>query len=188
MHWEDAGAFTGEISGQMLKGMGIKYCIIGHSERRTLFGETDEMVNKKVRKAIAIGLFPIMCIGETLEARESEKTFDVITRQLDGGLAQIGPDDMKKIVIAYEPVWAIGTGKNAAPAQAQEVHAFIRNSLEKKFGKAVADGIRIQYGGSVKPENSAELMAQKDIDGGLVGGASLEVNSFVGIVKNCRGV
>lgn len=183
VYWEKNGAFTGEISAPMLKSVGCTYVIIGHSERRTYFGETDETVNKRVFAALSEGLKPIVCVGETLEERESGKTFDVIKRQIVGGLANLSVEQMASIVIAYEPVWAIGTGKTATPAQAQEVHAFIRKLLNDIFGQTTAEATRIQYGGSVKPDNATELMSQPDIDGALVGGASLKADSFEKIIK-----
>jgi len=181
--WEKSGAFTAEVSGPMLTSVGCTYVIIGHSERRAYFGETDETVNKRIFAALEEGLKPIVCVGETLEERESGKAFDVIKRQIEGGLAGLSPKQMETIVIAYEPVWAIGTGKTATPDQAQEVHAFIRKLLGELFGQATADATRIQYGGSVKPGNVSELMSQADIDGALVGGASLKADSFEKIVK-----
>jgi triosephosphate isomerase (TIM) len=184
LYWENSGAFTGEVSPAMLKDAGCAYCIIGHSERREYFNETDQTVNRKVKAAIASGLTPIMCIGEKLEEREGEKTLKVIDRQMRAGLQTIPRADAAKIVLAYEPVWAIGTGKTATPAQAQEVHGFIRKLLAELYDLELAESIRIQYGGSVKPDNIKELMAQKDIDGALVGGASLKAESFAGIVKN----
>lgn len=183
MHWEAEGAKTGEISSKMLKQIGCKYVIIGHSERRAYFGETNQTVNRKVDAALKNGLFPIMCVGEKLEERESGKTFDVISGHVEGGLANIGPEEILNAVIAYEPVWAIGTGKNATPDQAQEVHKFIRGLLAKKYGKNTSEKIRIQYGGSVKPSNIESLIKEKDIDGALVGGASLKSESFVELVK-----
>ncbi len=183
-YWEDAGAFTGEISAPLLKEIGVEYVIIGHSERRQYFGETNETVNKKIRAVLRHGLTPIVCVGEVLADREANKTFEVIRTQCKESLAGLGAADMKKIVIAYEPVWAIGTGRTATPAQAQEVHQFIRELLLKGWGEEVAQTSRIQYGGSVKPENIADLMAQPDIDGALVGGASLKADSFIQIVKN----
>lgn len=183
VYWEKSGAFTGEVSAPMLKSVGCTYVIIGHSERRTYFGETDETVNKRIFAALAEGLKPIVCIGETLEEREAGKTFEVIKRQVEGGLANLSVEQMATVVIAYEPVWAIGTGKTATPAQAQEVHAFIRKLLNDIFGQTTAEATRIQYGGSVKPDNAAELMAQPDIDGALVGGASLKADSFEKIIK-----
>ena len=181
--WEKNGAFTGEVSAPMLKSVGCAYVIIGHSERRTYFSETDSTVNKRIFAALAEGLKPIVCVGETLEEREAGKTFDVIKRQITGGLANLSTEQMMPVVIAYEPVWAIGTGKTATPAQAQEVHAFIRQLLKELFGQATADATRLQYGGSVKPENAAELMSQPDIDGALVGGASLKAETFEKIIK-----
>ena len=181
--WEDSGAFTGEISAPMLKSIGVRYVIIGHSERRQYFGETDATVNKRVRAALKHGLVPIVCVGENLAEREGNKTFFVIQTQVEGSLAGLTPEEMKKIVVAYEPVWAIGTGRTATPEQAQEVHAFIRGFLVKIFGADTAQAVRIQYGGSVTPENSAALMVKPDIDGALVGGASLKAASFAAIVK-----
>lgn len=183
IYWEDEGAFTGEVSAPMLKGLGVAYVIIGHSERRQFFGETDATVNKKIKTALKHGLIPIVCIGENLAEREQGKTFDVIRTQSQGSLADLSPEEMEGIIIAYEPVWAIGTGKTATPAQAQEVHKFIRGLLSKMFSAEISGKVRIQYGGSVKPENIAELMAQPDIDGALVGGASLKSESFTQIVK-----
>ena len=183
MHYEEEGAFTGEVSGAFLKDMGCRYVIIGHSERRQYFNETDESVNKKVAKALKYGVIPIMCVGETLPERESDQTFEVIERQLGNGLPAMDSSQAKKLIIAYEPVWAIGTGKTASPEQAEEVHLFIRNFLSKVFGDDVADAIRLQYGGSVKPENAAELMSQPNIDGALVGGASLKADSFARIIN-----
>ncbi|NLE64482.1 MAG: triose-phosphate isomerase [Elusimicrobia bacterium] len=184
LFWEDSGAFTGEISGTMLTSYGVKYVIIGHSERRQYFGETNETVNKRLRAALKNGLKAIVCVGENLAEREGGKTFDVVQDHVKGSLAGLTKEDMLKVTIAYEPVWAIGTGKTATSAQAQEVHAFIRDILQKMFDKATADATRIQYGGSVKPENAAELMSQKDVDGALVGGACLKADSFTAIVKN----
>jgi triosephosphate isomerase len=181
--WEDSGAFTGEISPGMLVEIGCKYAIIGHSERRTIMGETDEMVNKKLFAALKHNLTPIVCIGETLDQRELNQTFDIIETQVNAGLAGLSPDEAKIIVLAYEPIWAIGTGKTATPDQAQEIHAFIRKKLAELFNTEVADAIRIQYGGSVKPENIVDLMAQEDLDGALVGGASLKADSFANIIK-----
>lgn len=182
MHWEASGAYTGEISAAMLKDLCVTSVILGHSERRSYFGETDEIVNKKTKAALAADLVPIVCVGETLEEREAEKTMDVVGAQVRGSLADLGAD-LNKVVVAYEPVWAIGTGLTASPEQAQDVHAFIRGVLAEIGGQAVADGIRIQYGGSMKPANAPELLAQTDIDGGLIGGAALEAESFIGIVK-----
>ncbi len=179
LYWEDEGAFTGEVSGPMLKAVGCTYVIIGHSERRQYFVESDEMVNKRILAALKHNLSPIVCVGERLEEREKGTTFKVVEKQIKGAFKNISVEQWDNIIIAYEPVWAIGTGKTATPKQAQEVHAFIRKLLAKE----VADKTRILYGGSIKPENIKELMAQPDIDGGLVGGASLKVDSFVKIVK-----
>ncbi|MDA8100644.1 MAG: triose-phosphate isomerase [Nitrospiraceae bacterium] len=183
MHWVDKGAFTGEISADMLLDSGCKYVIIGHSERRQFFGETDETVNKKIKQALKKGLLPIMCVGETLAEREAGKLDEIISRQITGGLKEISADDMKKVVIAYEPVWAIGTGKTATPEQANEVHALIRGKVKSLYNADVAEGLRIQYGGSVTPENVSQLMAKPDIDGALVGGASLKPDSFAALVN-----
>lgn len=183
LYWESKGAFTGEIAPGMLVDAGCKYVIIGHSERRQYFGETDETVNKKTKAAFAAGLLPIVCVGETLAEREANKTMAVIDRQVRGGVAGLTPEQAEKLVIAYEPVWAIGTGKTATTQQAQEVHAFIRKLYTELYGKAAAESVRILYGGSVKPDNVSDLMKQPDIDGGLVGGASLDVESFTKIVR-----
>jgi triosephosphate isomerase len=183
VHWEEKGAFTGEVSTAMLKDVGVKYVVIGHSERRTYFGETNETVNKKVRAVLGAGLTPIMCIGERLEEREAGKTFDIVKNHIEGGLKGISKEDALKIVIAYEPVWAIGTGKTATPEQAEEVHKYIRKLLSDLYGGATAENVRIQYGGSVKPENIKDLINQEDIDGALVGGASLKIEQFVPIVR-----
>ena len=181
-HWEASGAYTGEISTGMLIDAGAKYVIIGHSERRQYFGETDETVNKRTRAVIASGLTAIVCVGETLEEREAGKLNEVIERQMNVGLKDIAAEDTAKLVIAYEPVWAIGTGKTATPDQAQEVHALIRQTLSKLVGAETAETVRIQYGGSMKPSNAAELLAKKDIDGGLIGGAALKAADFAGII------
>jgi triosephosphate isomerase (TIM) len=186
MHWEKPGAFTGEISAEMLRELLVNYVILGHSERRILFGETDEIVNKKVRAAHASALRPIVCIGETLAERDAGKVQEVLTRQIRGSLAGVSADQMEETVIAYEPVWAIGTGRNATPAQAQEAHAFIRDQLQVGWGGEVAAKVRIQYGGSVKPANAKDLMSQADIDGALVGGASLDPRGFAEIVQSAR--
>jgi len=183
IHWADNGAFTGEISGAMLQEIGVEYVIIGHSERRQYFGETDETVNKRIKAALKYALKPIVCIGETLEERESGVTNDVLAKQLKGGFADITAADMANITIAYEPVWAIGTGKTATPDVAQETHAFIRKTLVEMFGAAGNDVV-VQYGGSMKPGNAAELIAKEDIDGGLIGGAALKSDSFTELVKN----
>ena len=182
-HWEASGAYTGEISTGMLIDAGAKYVIIGHSERRQYFGETDETVNKRTRAVIAAGLTAIVCVGETLEEREAGKLNEVIERQMNVGLKDVSAADCTKLVIAYEPVWAIGTGKTATPDQAQEVHALIREILAKLVGAETAETVRIQYGGSMKPSNAAELLAKKDIDGGLIGGAALKAADFAGIIE-----
>ena len=181
---EDSGAFTGAISADMLKSVGCEYVILGHSERRTIFGETDKLVNAKIKKAIAKNLTPIFCIGETLEERESGEMKNVIEKQVREGLDGISETDLAGTIVAYEPVWAIGTGKVATPEQAQEVHAFIRNLLKEMYSEELAENTTIQYGGSVKPENATELIGQNDIDGALVGGACLKADSFVAIIKN----
>lgn len=184
-YWEKSGAFTGEIACAMLKDAGCAYVIIGHSERRQFFGETNGTVNKKVKAALAEGLKPIVCVGEKLEERKAGKAFDVIRDHVENSLAGLSADEMRRIVIAYEPVWAIGTGVNATKEEAQEAHRYIRGLLAKMHGDEVAKAIRIQYGGSVKPENIKELISQEDVDGALVGGASLKADSFIAIVKNC---
>ena len=182
LHWESSGAFTGEISGPMLTAAGCTHVIIGHSERRRFFGETDETVNRKIQAARSAGLVPVMCIGETESQREAEQTFSVLDKQIRNGLQGFVLQDISDLVLAYEPVWAIGTGKTATREQAQEAHAFIRSVVEKLFGGPAAAAMRILYGGSVKPSNIADLMAMDDIDGALVGGASLEAATFADIV------
>ncbi len=184
--WEDNGAFTGEVSPTMLKDVGCEYVIIGHSERRQYFGETNDSVNKKVKAALSNDLKPILCVGESLEDREEGRTESVIDDHVRNGLAGIPPDALPATVMAYEPVWAIGTGVTATPNQAQLAHLFIRSLLSELYSGDLAAAVRIQYGGSVKPENTAELMAQPDVDGALVGGASLEVESFAQIVKSAN--
>jgi len=186
MHWERNGAFTGEISAALLRDLFVHYVILGHSERRRLFGESDEIVNKKVRAAHEATLRPIVCVGETLEQRDKGNVEKILSIQLRGSLKDLSEKELHETVIAYEPVWAIGTGLNATPEQAQEAHAFIRHTLREMSDEATADRIRIQYGGSVKPENARELMSQPDIDGALVGGASLDSRSFAEIVKAAR--
>jgi len=181
--WEEEGAFTGEVSPKLLKDAGCSHVIIGHSERRLYFGETDETVNRKTQAAVAAGLTAIVCVGETLQQREERATFTVVGKQIRGALAGFTKDVFKRIVIAYEPVWAIGTGKTATDEQAQAVHVFIRNLITMSIGQQVSDSIRILYGGSVKPDNIKGLMAQPDIDGALVGGASLKAASFAEIVN-----
>lgn len=183
MYYEEEGAYTGEVSADMIKSSGASYVILGHSERRQIFKETNELINKKIKTALSKGLNPIVCIGEVLEERERGVTDDVIKDQLQGSLSGLSPQDAEKIVVAYEPVWAIGTGKTATPQQAQDVHRLIRDELGRKYGEQIAEKIRIQYGGSVKPANVDELMRQKDIDGALVGGASLKAEDFARIVK-----
>ncbi|MCK4851499.1 MAG: triose-phosphate isomerase [Candidatus Omnitrophica bacterium] len=181
--WEKEGAFTGEVSATMLKSVGCQYVIIGHSERRGYFGETDGTVNRKLRAAVDNDLIPIMCVGETLEEREADKTPDVVRTQVTQGLKGFDEDHLGQMVIAYEPVWAIGTGRTATPEQAQEVHVMIRDLIRELYSGSFAESKRILYGGSVKPENAGELMKQEDIDGGLIGGASLKADSFVDIIK-----
>ncbi len=182
MSAEKEGAFTGEVSGAMLRDVGCTCVILGHSERRQLFGETDAAVNAKTKAALSYGLTPIVCVGETLSQREEDATAEVIDAQVRGSLVGLTPEQAVQIVVAYEPVWAIGTGKTATPAQAEDVHAQIRRLLAELFGVEAADAIRIQYGGSVKPDNAAELMGQPNIDGALVGGAALKADSFAAIV------
>ncbi len=182
MHWEKEGAYTGEISASMLVAAGCNYVIIGHSERREYFGESDETVNKKIAAAVQTQLIPIMCIGESEKQREAGKTFSVLDKQIKMGLKGLFADALQNLVIAYEPIWAIGTGKTATRDQAQEVHLFLRSKLNEMQGKSLAKGVRILYGGSVKPQNIAELMAMPDIDGALVGGASLDAETFSKIV------
>jgi triosephosphate isomerase (TIM) len=184
MCYEESGAFTAEISADMLKSVGCEYVILGHSERRVIFNETDELINKKIKAALAKGLKPIFCIGELLEQRENGETMKVVSSQIEKGLEGITSDQMKNIIIAYEPVWAIGTGKTATPLQAQEVHSFIRELVAKKFLTSVTENLVIQYGGSVKPDNSGELLSQQDIDGALVGGACLQAGSFLSIIAS----
>ena len=186
-HDKPSGAFTGELAPAMLVDVGCRYVILGHSERRTLFGETDAIVNAKTKAALAAGLVPIVCVGETLAEREANRTEAVVTTQVQGSLAGLSAADLERLVIAYEPVWAIGTGKVATPQQAQEVHALIRRLLAGLASPAVAAGVRIQYGGSVKPDNAADLAAQPDIDGALVGGASLKADDFLGIARAFAG-
>jgi triosephosphate isomerase len=182
MYHEKDGAFTGELSAAMLRDLGCKYVILGHSERRHILGETDAAINKKLHAALAAGLTPIVCVGELLSQREAGQTLAVIQTQFDGSLAGLSAEEMAKVVIAYEPVWAIGTGKVATPQQAEEVHLALRKIIGQRYNSMVADMVRLQYGGSVKPDNAAELLKQPDIDGALVGGASLKVDQFLGIV------
>src|SRR5437868_3596963 len=183
MHWEHSGAFTGEISASMLRDLFVRYVVLGHSERRQLFGETDEIVNRKVRAAQAANLRAIVCVGETLEQRDGGRVEQILEAQLRGSLGGLKAEEFEQTVIAYEPVWAIGTGRNATPAQAQQAHAYIRRILGELSDDATAERVRIQYGGSVKPENAQSLMSQPDIDGALVGGASLDPRSFAEIVR-----
>ncbi|HEX3009409.1 MAG TPA: triose-phosphate isomerase [Bacteroidales bacterium] len=179
---EASGAYTGEVSASMIKSTGAEYTIIGHSERRAYYGETDAILLKKVKLALANGLKPIFCIGEVLEERESGKHFDVVKKQIENGLFELTADEFKNVVLAYEPVWAIGTGKTATSAQAQEIHKFIRETVASKYGKAVADNTSILYGGSCKASNAKELFANPDVDGGLIGGAALVATEFLGII------
>ena len=182
LHWEREGAFTGEVSAAMIRDAGAQWTIIGHSERRTLFGETDAAVNRKVRAAIAATLTPIVCIGETLQEREADRTLEVLDRQIKAGLDGVTGSELAALVMAYEPVWAIGTGRTATPAQAQQAHEHVRARLTQWFGQDAASRCRVLYGGSVKPDNIGALMAQPDVDGALVGGASLDAESFAKIV------
>jgi len=182
VHWEPQGAFTGEISAGMLKALGCAYVIVGHSERRQLFGETDAWVNKKARAVLHAGMRPVLCFGETLAERDGGRTLEVCATQLQGSLAGVTVEEMTHVVLAYEPVWAIGTGRNATPAQAQEVHAHVREQLVRLFGRPVGEAVRILYGGSVKGDNAAELLGQPDVDGALVGGASLKAQEFLAII------
>ncbi len=181
--WEEEGAFTGEVAPKLLKDAGCSHVIIGHSERRQYFGETDASANKKVKAAISAGLTAIVCVGETLEERESDRTFSVIESQIQNSLAGLSAESIARLIIAYEPVWAIGTGKTASDDQAQEVHSFIRGLVSRFFNQTAAEAVRILYGGSVKPDNVKGLMARTDIDGALVGGASLKADSFAAIVN-----
>ena len=186
LHADVSGAFTGEVGGEMLRELGCTYVIVGHSERRTLFGETDDMVAKKVTAAFRAGLLPIVCVGESLAERDRGEQEAVVERQLTAALGPVRDDQAAALTLAYEPVWAIGTGRTATPAQAQEMHAFVRGFLRSKFPAYVAEDTRIQYGGSVKPSNAADLLGQPDIDGALVGGASLDADDFVTIVQAAR--
>lgn len=179
---KDSGAYTGEVSPVMLKSIGVEYVILGHSERREYFKESDEFINEKVKAVLAAGMLPILCIGEKLEERESGKTAEVTETQIRGGLKDLTAEEAKKVIVAYEPVWAIGTGKTATPEMAQETHRQVRDVLVSMFGNETAEEMIIQYGGSMKPDNAVELLAQKDIDGGLIGGASLKASSFAEIV------
>jgi triosephosphate isomerase len=184
MYYNESGAFTGEVSADMLKSVSCEYVILGHSERRTIFNEPDVLINKKIKFALEKDLKPIFCIGELLEQRENNETMQIVSRQVEKGLEGVSAEQMKNVVIAYEPVWAIGTGKTATPRQAQEVHSFIRGLVAKIFSLSIAENLVIQYGGSVKPDNSGELLSQKDIDGALVGGACLKADSFLSIIAS----
>ena len=183
VYFEESGAFTGEISPSMLKSVGCEFVILGHSERRTIFGESDQVINKKIKISIKHGLKPIFCVGETLEEREKGVTFRVIEAQLTNGLKEISESELENLIVAYEPVWAIGTGRNATPQQAQEVHQFIRGLIERLYSQNFASQLVIQYGGSVKADNAQELLSQQDIDGALVGGACLKADSFFKIIE-----
>jgi triosephosphate isomerase len=183
IHFEDNGSYTGEISTQMLTEVGCSHVIVGHSERREYFGETDALVNKKVKKALSADLHPVVCVGESLEQRENDRHKSIVKQQVETALKDIDEDTAGDIIFAYEPLWAIGTGKTASPEQAEEMHAFIRQNISSKYDEETADGIRILYGGSMKPENARGLLSQPDIDGGLIGGASLKADSFVGIIE-----
>ncbi|MGL1900486.1 MAG: triose-phosphate isomerase [Fibrobacterales bacterium] len=183
IHWEDQGAYTGKISVDMVKDLGVEFVIIGHSEQRQYFGETDESINKKVKKVLEAGLTPIVCIGETLEEREGGKLESTLKTQITGSYAGISADDVAKTVVAYEPVWAIGTGVTASDEQAQDTQKFVRSVIAEMSGEAVANGITIQYGGSMKPANAEGLLSQDDIDGGLIGGAALKADMFLGIIE-----
>ncbi|MDZ7344672.1 MAG: triose-phosphate isomerase [candidate division KSB1 bacterium] len=188
LYWEEEGAYTGEISAKMLRGVGCEYVIIGHSERRQYFGETEATVNRRLKRALASGLKPIVCVGETLPQRQAGETERVVETQVHGAFVDISPADFSNVIIAYEPVWAIGTGVNATPEQAQEVHTFLRRLVEKIYNRELSAACCIQYGGSVKPANAAALMRQPDVDGALVGGASLQAESFAAIIKAAEDV
>ncbi|MBE6912783.1 MAG: triose-phosphate isomerase [Ruminococcaceae bacterium] len=183
MHYEEKGAYTGEVSAEMLRELGVKYVVIGHSERREYYGETDKTVNLKVKKALEVGLRPIICVGETLEQREYDITREHITMQVKIALADIPADKIRKLVFAYEPIWAIGTGKTATADQAEEVCELIRSVIRAKYGARIARAVTIQYGGSMNPKNAAELLAKPDVDGGLIGGASLKTEDFVAVIN-----
>ncbi len=188
MHHADAGAFTGEVSAPMLRSVGCDYVILGHSERRQYFGETDASVNAKLQQALANALIPILCVGETLDERRAGRERAVVERQVEGALAGVTLDDPAGLVIAYEPVWAIGTGETATPEQAQQMHAFLRKLLRQRLGEDVGGGVLLLYGGSMKPANAADLLAQRDVDGGLIGGASLKAPDFAAIVRAAQAV
>jgi triosephosphate isomerase len=186
LFWEQEGAFTGEVSGRMIADAGASYALVGHSERRHIFGEDDEVVAKKLRAALMNGLKPVLCVGETLEERERGSAESTVRRQLEGGLSGLSTEEMGRVVIAYEPVWAIGTGRTATPDDAEQMHVFIRGYVEKNFGRDIAGDVIIQYGGSVKPGNAKSLMERENIDGALIGGASLDVDSFLAIAGSGR--
>lgn len=186
MYFESSGAYTGEISAEMLRHLRVDWVILGHSERRAIFGEDDALINRKVKAALANSLKPILCVGETIEEREAGNTLKVVETQLTEGLKDIDEAKVEEVVIAYEPVWAIGTGKTATPEMAQEVHAYIRKLLNALFGEVKGEKIRILYGGSMKPDNADDLLAQKDIDGGLIGGAALQANSFLSLIESAK--
>ena len=186
LHWAKEGAYTGEVSAEMLRDVGCRYVIVGHSERRQYFGETDEGVNKKSLAALASGLTPIICVGETLSEREAGRAYHVVETQVKGALSGFAPEQVRALTLAYEPVWAIGTGKTATPGQAEEMHAHVRKTIAGLFGGAIGQGVRILYGGSVKPENAKELLRRSEIDGALVGGASLQADSFVSIAEAAK--
>jgi triosephosphate isomerase len=186
MHFENDGAYTGEISATMLKAIGVRYVILGHSERREYFGETDEIVNKKVKKALENGLSPILCVGEVLAERKDGRQNEIVRNQLIAGLSGIGGTALSNLVIAYEPVWAIGTGETATPEQAQEMHRFIRDVIQELYSESEANRVRILYGGSMKPDNAGDLLGQPDVDGGLIGGASMKAESFYSIIETAN--
>ncbi|GAB4258545.1 MULTISPECIES: triose-phosphate isomerase family protein [Deferrisoma] len=184
VHWELEGAYTGEVSAPMLAELGVAYVIVGHSERRRDFGETDDLVARKAGRVLGAGMTPIVCVGETLDQRDDGRAFEVVETQIRAGLGPLGPEDLRRVVVAYEPVWAIGTGRSATAEQAQEMHAHIRSVLEGIGGPEAAETVRILYGGSVKPDNAAELLGQPDVDGALVGGASLQAEAFASIARS----
>lgn len=186
LHWAKEGAYTGEVSAEMLRDIGCRYVIVGHSERRQYFGETDENVNRKILAALASDLTPIICVGETLLEREAGRAYTVVETQIKGALTGLRPEQVQELILAYEPVWAIGTGKTATPSQAEEMHAHIRKTIALLFGAEIAHGVRILYGGSVKPENAEELLGRSEIDGALVGGSSLQADSFAAIANAAK--
>lgn len=186
LHWAKEGAYTGEVSAEMLRDIGCRYVIVGHSERRQYFGETDENVNRKILAALASDLTPIICVGETLLEREAGRAYTVVETQIKGALTGLRPEQVQELILAYEPVWAIGTGKTATPSQAEEMHAHIRKTIALLFGAEIAHGVRILYGGSVKPENAEELLGRSEIDGALIGGSSLQADSFAAIANAAK--